>query len=199
MFTNSVLFSAAGISFTLVRCFLGAALILGGLTTVLFVVLFKHSHGVVKRMSPEEAAQTVVYGVQRSWEFVPDPIVGVKAIGATGRTAEITFDIDSLRNAYRRGDRMSFWLSPILYTCWGLAFWLLFMAAMIWTDIPTGFQIMLTVLLFLFILLPWFMAWAAVNTNIDAGKAGTGASASFGGAAGTMSPRQGAPGDKRLR
>jgi len=199
MFTNSVVFNAGGIPFTLVKCFLGAAVILVGLSAVLFVVLFKHSHGVVKRMSQQEAAEAMVYGIQRSYEFNPDPIVGVKAIGATGRSVEITFDIDGLRNSYHRGDRMAFWLPPILVTCWAAAFWLGFIGAMLALDVPVGFQVMVTVLLFLFMAVPWFMAWAAVNTNIDLGKAGSGAAASAGSTPGPVPHRPGAPADQRQR
>jgi len=176
MFTNSVLFSAGGISFTVVKCFLGAGVALVGLSALVFVILFKHNHGVVKRMSREEAAWMHVYGREQYWDDIHDPAM-VKAVGVTGRTVEITFDIDSLRNAYRRGDRMTFWLSPILFTCWGVAVWLLLMSGLMAVEIPFGFQIAVTAFVFLFLLLPWFMAWAAVNTNIDLGKAGSGAAA----------------------
>lgn len=171
MFTNGVLFNAGGISFTLVKCFFAGAAVLGVVTALLFAFLFKRTHGVVKRMSPDEAARAAVYGMGQSWDDMRDPVVGVKAIGATGRSVEISFDIDGLRNAYRSGDRKTFWLAPIMFTCWGSAFWLTFIAAMILGEVPVGLQVMITVILFLFIAVPWFMVWAAVNTNIDLGKA----------------------------
>src|SRR5438128_2571970 len=119
MFTNSVLFHAEGIAFTLAKCFGVAGVLLAGVTTLIFVVLFKRTHGVVKRMSPDEAARAAVYGLRQSWDDLRDPVLGVAAVGAVGRSVEIKFDIDSLRNAYRGGDRTTFWLSPIIFTCWG--------------------------------------------------------------------------------
>lgn len=171
MFTNSVLFKAGGISFTLANCFFIGAAVLGVVAALLFAILFKRTHGVVKRMSPDEAARVQVYGMGQAVDFNPDPVAYVKTVGATGRSAELSFDIDSLRNAHRSGDLATFWLAPLMFTSWCLAAWLLFMGCMIALPVPSGFQIMLTAVVLLIVLVPWFMVWAAVNTNIDLGKA----------------------------
>lgn len=173
MFTNSVLFHAGRISVTLVEVFGAAAVLLAVLAAVIFIVLFKRTHGVVERMSPDEAARLAAFGPSQFWDSTREPVYA-RAVGAVGRSVEIHFDIDSLRNAHRNGDLLTFWLPPILVTCWAGAFWMIFMAFFVAADVPLALQIMGTVCLSLFAMIPWFMVWAAVYTNIDLGKAGDG-------------------------
>jgi len=127
----------------------------------LFVVLFKHVKGKIERMSEQETRDMFDYGattepyVRRDMQSV-GPIIGVKAV--------LTANIDTLRRAARRGDWLTFWLWPSIMSCWCIGMGLLIMAILPREPI----LIVVTWLIPAFIVsVAWFMAWAAIYTNID--------------------------------
>jgi hypothetical protein len=81
------------------------------------------------------------------------------------------FGIDDLRLAARRGDWMTFWLSPLLMTSAIFSFF--FTAGLLFADAPGLIWGGAYAPLFLMLAMFWFMPWAAIYTNIDAGTART--------------------------
>jgi hypothetical protein len=158
----SVLFQWLNIDWTLTLCVAaaGVLLMLGGVG--LFMILFKHAKGKVERMSEQETRDymnygelTEPYGVARTMQSV-GPVIGFKAV--------LTANIDTLRKAARRGDRLTFWLWPSMMSCWCIGLSMLLIAALPHDPI----LIVLTSLVPTFmVFVAWFMPWAAIHTSID--------------------------------
>ncbi len=161
MLDNPTLFHALGLSWTVAKCFGAAAVVLLLLNVLLFVILFKHTHGKAQRLSPEEAGRVALYPVPGN-DVLPIQSEGV------GVGVELSFNIDTLRKAARRGDWLEFWGFPAGMACGVGAFWCFFMVPAVLTH-SRLFAIIASVscgpLLFL---LSIFMPWAAIYTNIDA-------------------------------
>jgi hypothetical protein len=161
MLENPELFQALGISWTVAKCFAAAAVFLFLVSALLFTVLFKHTRGKVRRLSPEEAGRVARYAAIPSSE--PRLIDG-KGVGAE---AELSYNIDTLRKAAGRGDWLTFWGFPGCFACFFGSFWCCFMAIAALTH--SGFvAIVISVTLGLMLALSSvFMPWAAIYTDID--------------------------------
>ena len=167
MLTNQVIAERFGVAWTLARiCALsgGAFLVLAGL---LFVILFKHVGGKVRRLSPTEAGYVSVYSAHR--HYLPEPIESK----GVGYGVELTANIDTLRKAARRGDWLTFWLWPALMSSACVGLWLLFMSMCMALDVPRFVAILATATLAPIFLIAWFMPWAAIYTKIDLGAEGS--------------------------
>ena len=174
MLKNHVVLEKLGISWTLAMCLLVGAAVLCGLSAMLFAILFKHTKASVRRLSKDEAAMVALYA--RTAEIQPGPVpVIVGAHGMTGAAAELKIDIDSLRNAARRGDWMTFWIWPIMLTGFVSGVGAALAAGLVAAGEGQGFlMILLLGFVGLFVSFVWFMPWAAVYTKIDLGTAGAG-------------------------
>jgi len=151
------------------KCCLVLGLVLAAVSAVLFYVLFKHVKGKVRRLDPHEAGRVAFYGRSTATEGV-DEVIQADGVGVG---AEIKFGIDDLRQAARRGDWMTFWLSPLLMTSGIFAFFFIFTAGLLFADAPGLIWGVAYTPLFLMLAMFWFMPWAALYTNIDAGTART--------------------------
>jgi hypothetical protein len=141
----------------------------GGLLAIVasiqFVVLFKHVKGKVYRMSPDEAKAAMFYGL--SITNIRSPGTPLWVGPAVGYVATLSCNIDTLRKAARRGDRLTFWFWPTMMTGWCGGLWLIFLAVMMAARIPTGLIVLVTVFMGSMVAIVWFMAWAALYTKID--------------------------------
>lgn len=172
MFTNHVVLEKLGISWTLAKCFLVVAAALLGVSAVLFVILFKHTKASVRRLSKDEATLVTVYGRASDVGLDPNP-AALAGYGMVGGAAELKMDIDGLRNAARRRDWTTFWFWPIMLTTFISSIWSAVAAGLVAAGQGQGFlMVLLSAFVGLFLLIVWFMPWAAVYTNIDAGTAG---------------------------
>jgi len=181
MFPNPVLLQRFGVSWTLAKAFAIAGASLLAMSAVLFYVLFKHMNGKVRRLEPYEAGRVALgrgADIQR-----PEDVMEGKGVGVG---VQISFGIDDLRLAARRGDWKTFWLCPLLLFGAFLGFSLIFNAIFAVASVPGPLAGVVDGILFLMVLFPCFLAWAAIYTNIDAGTAravpdaGRGASAPIG-------------------
>lgn len=161
MSQSSFLFRWLGINWTLTKCLIVVGTFLVLLGAGLFIVLFKHVKGKAQRMGREEGWDFLMNaGLPRTDKnnivLWAGPAVGVKA--------ELNCNIDTLRNAARRGDWLTFWLWPIMLSCWSIGMFVLVGAVLPRKPI----FIVLTALLPAFMMfVAWFMPWAAIYTNID--------------------------------
>lgn len=189
MFKNHVVLEKMGISWTLGMCMGIAAAVLLGISAILFVVLFRHTKARARRLSKEEAAMVALYG--RTGDIQPGPpptIIG--AYGTAGVAAELKIDIEGYREAARRGDWMTFWLFPIMGTCFPTSIGLAIAAPFIaWGDGEAFPVIMLLAFVGLFVGIVWFMPWAAIYTNIDRPTGGTATTSGAAGQPDLGSPR----------
>lgn len=173
MFTNHVVMEKLGVSWTLARCFLVVAVALFGVSAVLFAILFKHTKAGVRRLSKDEATLVTVYGRGAEVGLDPNP-AALAGYGMVGGAAELKMDIDGLRNAARRRDWTTFWFWPIMLTTFVSSIWSALAAGLVAAGQGRGFlMVLLSAFVGLFLLIVWFMPWAAIYTNIDAGTAGT--------------------------
>jgi hypothetical protein len=167
MFSNGVVLQRFGVSWTVARCCIVIGVALVALSGVLFSVLFKHMKGKARRLEPEEASRVAFYGRSTASPGV-DEVVQGRAVGVG---VEIKFGIDDLRLAARRGDWMTFWLSPLLITTFILGLTSLITAGLVAASAPGLIVAVAYIPLGLMLLIFWFMPWAAIYTNIDAGTA----------------------------
>ena len=160
MLDNPTLFQALGVSWTVAKCFGVAAVVLVLLSVLLFVILFKHTRGKVERLSPEEAGRVALYPAPSNY------VLPIQSEGV-GVGVELSCNIDTLRKAARRGDRLTFWGFPALGVCTSGFFWCLFMALAVF-----GHSRLVAIIVSVFsglLLFPFlFMPWAAIYTKIDA-------------------------------
>ncbi len=166
MFPNPLLLQRFGVSWTLAKVFAIAGVSLWAMSALLFYVLFKHMNGKVRRLEPYEAGRVALgrgADIQR-----PDDVMEGKGVGVGVQTS---FGIDDLRQAARRGDRMMFWLCPLLLSGAFLGFSCISNAAFAVASVPGPIAGIVDGFLLLMVLFPWFLAWAAIYTNIDAGTA----------------------------
>jgi len=159
---SPVLFRWLGIGWTSTTCMLAAGLSFMLLGVILFLILFKHTKSKVERMSDQETRDfieygelTEPYGPPRSMQAV-GPVVGAKAVMAA--------NINTLRQAARAGDWLKFWLWPCMGSCWSIGLGL-FITAVCPRDI--GLIIVIWLVPAFLVFVAWFMAWAAIYTNID--------------------------------
>jgi len=183
---NLVLFEKYGVSWTVAKCLVVAGTLSLVLCAVLFTILFKHLKGTVRRLEPGEAGRVAFYGRSTATPGLDEVI---QADGA-GVGVELKFGIDDLRQAARRGDWKTFWLSPVMMTCGALGFCFLMSAGLLAARVPAFAHVLVDVMVLFLIFMTWFSCWAAIYTNIDAGTAratptaGGGAPRSGGGAGG---------------
>jgi hypothetical protein len=128
--------------------------------SALFIGLFKHVKGKAQRMSEEEALDFVMNATRSGADPRTSPVWGA----AVGVKAELTANINTLRQAARRGDWLTFWLWPSILSGWSIGVWLLFMA-FFRRDLVIAFLVTVVPAFILFV--AWFMPWAAIYTNID--------------------------------
>jgi hypothetical protein len=159
MFSNPILFPGPGLSWTLARCCVAAGLLLMLLGALLFLILFKHVRGKVERLSPEEAGELAANAARR--DVVPT--IRMKGVGVS---AQLSFNIDTLRQAARRGDWLTFWLAPGMFVVWFIGVWLMCMAFAI-AEGSRAMAVVVSVFMTLLVLVPPFMSWAAIYTTID--------------------------------
>jgi hypothetical protein len=76
-----------------------------------------------------------------------------------------SFNIDTLRNAYKRHDYFLFLGAPAMIASWFLGFWVLLSAI----ELPLVLFLVISAVLVVPIAILVFMPWAAVYTNIDLG------------------------------
>ena len=159
-----IVMRAFGVSWTLALCFGVAAAGTFLLSVVLFVVLFKHTQGVARRLHPEEAARLAYSDPARPDET---KLLWGKAAGVE---VKLNMNIDSLRNAARHGDWLTFWLSPLLFSSAFVAGLCFSLAGMLAVDAPLAVLLSVVSFFALLLLIIWFMPWAALYTKIDLGK-----------------------------
>jgi hypothetical protein len=162
MFKNPVLFHQFGISWTVVKTGLVAGTLLMVLAAVLFTALFKHVGAKTRKLTPSESQHVAFYPGEMG--IVED----VHGITWGGVAAELTWNIDTLRKAARRGDWFVFWVYPVMSSCWIIGFGLVLLTGMIAARFPLGMALVIG-LCSLMLGVNWFMSWAAIYTKIDAG------------------------------
>lgn len=166
LFDNPVLFRAGGIEWSTIKVCLASGVFLLLLTGLLVWILASHTKGAKwETMSSVEAADLAVNAGRAPHERFGQVYAG-KAVGKSG---EISAGIDDLRQAARRGDWLTFWLWPITMSCGSVGAWFIFSALTL--SAPRALWVAITVFCLLLAGLNWFMAWAAIYTNIDAGTA----------------------------
>jgi len=167
MFSNGVLLQRFGVSWTVAKCCTVVGVALLALSAVLFYVLLKHVKGKARRLDPEEASRVAFYGRSTATPGLDEVVHGP----AVGVGVEIKFGIDDLRLAARRGDWMTFWMSPLLITTFILGLTSIITAGLLAAAAPGLIFAVAYIPLCLMLLIFWFMPWAAIYTNIDAGTA----------------------------
>ena len=160
MVENSVLGVLFGISVTVVKLTLAVGLSLLFTAALLFWRLVRHTQVRSQPLSPDELGYLLT-GPHPAGE---QPIYA-KAFGATGRSVRLSFNIDTLRNAYKRHDYFLFWGAPAAIASWFLGFWVLLSAI----ELPWVLFLVISAVLAVPIAIFVFMPWAAVYTNIDLG------------------------------
>ena len=113
-------------------------------------------------MSKEEALDFALNATKTGADIQTTPLWGA----AVGVKAELNCNIDSLRQAARRGDWLTFWLWPVILSCSSLGFWLAFMAFAFLRREPILVGSLTLVSAFI-VFVAWFMPWAATHTQID--------------------------------
>lgn len=160
---NPVLFRWLDINWTLNKCLIVSGVFLILVAGCIFIVLFRHVKGKVERMSKEEIGDSMFNAAKLSSE----PRTKVLWVGpAVGVKAEISCNIDTLRQAARRGDRLTFWLWPCLLSCWSLGIWSVLMGIAPLRRDPL-LAILITLIPAFILFVAWFMPWAAIYTQID--------------------------------
>jgi hypothetical protein len=166
LFDKPVLFRAGGIDWSVMKVCLSTGIFLWVLAGLFAWILASHTKAAKwETMSSVEAADLAVNAGRAPHERFGQIYAG-KAVGKSG---EINAGIDDLRQAARRGDWLTFWLWPLSISCAFGGAWLFFSG--ITLSAPRGIWIILTLVLLPMTCFGWFMAWAAIYTNIDAGKA----------------------------
>jgi hypothetical protein len=157
---NSVLGVLFGISVTVVKLTLaiGLSLVLTG--ALLFWGLVRHTRVRAQPLSPDELGYLLT-GPRHAGE----QSIYAEAFRATGRGVKLSFNIDTLRNAYKRHDYFSFWGGPVAIASWFLGFWVLTFAI----ELPLVVFLAISAFFVVPIAISVFMPWAAVYTNIDLG------------------------------
>jgi len=152
------------IDWTLTKCLAAAGVFLMLVGGGLFFVLFKHVKGKVGRTSRAEVWDDInsSFGVGIRTDFLAPTML--YAGPAAGVKVQLKANIDSLRQAARRGDWLTFWLWPSLLSSWSIGVWLLFMA---FCRRELLLAILISVIPGFILLVAWFMPWAAIYTNID--------------------------------
>ena len=165
LFDNPILFRAWDIDWSVIKVCLATCLSLWLLAGLCGWILARHTEGAKwQKVSSAEAADLAVNAGRAPHERFGQVYAG-KAVGASG---EISISIDGLRQAARRGDWLTFWLWPILITFGFGGAWFLFVGLTL--EMP-WFSILVSIFCLAPIGVSWFMPWAALYTNIDAGTA----------------------------
>jgi hypothetical protein len=165
MWGNPVLFEALGVSWTAAKClFIGAGLsaILGAIG---FVWYGRHIGVRAQPLGSDEAAMVASFPAQGT-----DIVVPIAMGPARGVSYGFSWNINTFRDAARRGDRVGFWLLPTTITFWCLAFQFLFTGiGCLITEPGKGLIATLACGAFIALMLfiNWFMPWAALHTKID--------------------------------
>ncbi|HET7540673.1 MAG TPA: hypothetical protein VFK05_12400 [Polyangiaceae bacterium] len=158
---------AFGISWSPALCFGVAAAGTFLVSAVSFAILFKHKKGAARRLSPEEAARVAYSEPARADAVELEWATRSKAVGVE---VQLDMNIDSLRNAARRGDWLTFWLSPLVFSSFFTAGLFFSLAVMLAFSAPLSLLLIVAAFLALPVLIIWFMPWAALYTKIDLGK-----------------------------
>jgi hypothetical protein len=146
-------------SSAVVWCLIAAGLLVTSAGLPLFYVL--RTRGRVRAMTRNE----IVNRMMRSDPSErPDYATGV----GVGVRVEASIGIDALRNAAKRGDWKLFWCWPLIMFGFGFGLQMLFIACASYFHQPV-FALAAALVCVPFGLSGWFMAWAALYTNIDAG------------------------------
>jgi hypothetical protein len=158
---SSILFRWLGINWTMNECMVALGALLMLVASGLFIVLFRHVKGKVQRMSREETWDLLMNAGKVGTERRTVPVWGGPAVGVE---LKLNCNIDTLRQAARRGDWLTFWLWPLMLSGWFTGMWLVFLAI-----IPRQplLLVLITLVPALVISIAWFMPWAALYTNID--------------------------------
>lgn len=166
LFDNPVLFRAAGIDWSVMKFCLAMGTFLWLLAGLFGWILASHTKAAKwETMSSAESADLAVNAGRAPHERFGQVYAG-KAVGKSG---EIRAGIDDLRQAARRGDWLTFWLWPISISCAFGGAWFFFSGMTL--SAPRGIWIIITLFCLPMAGFGWFMAWAAIYTNIDAGTA----------------------------
>jgi hypothetical protein len=166
LFDNPILFRAWGTDWyvTKICVVTGVGLLL--LAGLFGWILARHTKGAKwETLSSREAADVAVNAGRAPHERLGQVYAG-KAVGASG---EIHAGIDDLREAARRGDWLTFLLWPVLFSCGFGGAWLFFSGLTL--SAPRALWVLVTLFCVPVVGISWFMAWAAIYTNIDAGTA----------------------------
>jgi hypothetical protein len=170
LFDNPILFRAWDIDWSVVKVCLVTGAFLWLLSILCGWILVRHTRAEWQRMSSAEAADLAANAGRAPHERFGQVYAG-KAVGAS---VEVHAGIDDLRRAARRGDWLTFWLWPILLSCAFGGCWLFFSGCLLadrshW--VISVVWILLTIFCVAAFGAGWFMPWAALYTNIDAGTA----------------------------
>jgi hypothetical protein len=166
LFDDPVLFRAWGTDWYVTKFCLATGVGLLLLAGLFGWILASHTKGAKwEALSSREAADLAVNAGRAPHERVGQVYAG-KAVGVSG---EISFGIDDLRQAARGGDWLTFWLFPIVFSCGFGGMWFFFSGLTL--SLPRAIWIFLTLFCATAVGVVWFMAWAAIYTNIDAGTA----------------------------
>jgi hypothetical protein len=166
LFDNPVLFRAWSIDWSVTKFCLATGVCLLLLAGLFGWILASHTKGAKwEKLSSREAADLAANAGRAPHERHGQIYAG-KAVGASG---EIHAGIDDLRQAARRGDWLTFWLWPLIFSCAFGGAWFFFSAGLL--SAPRPLWVVLTLFCAIGAGFGWFMAWAALYTNIDAGTA----------------------------
>jgi hypothetical protein len=161
MLRNPILFQQFGIAWTVAWCWLFGGLVLMCVAAALFTILFRHLGAHTRELTPEEADHVAFYAGKYT------PVEDMHGKHLWGRAAELSWNIDTLRKAANRGDWFAFWTFPTMFSLWMIGMGCVFMAMAIWAKAVVVI-VATAPILALMVILFWFMAWAAIYTNIDA-------------------------------
>jgi hypothetical protein len=159
---NSVLFYINGQPWRVVGVSLAAAAVCFVVWLLMLLLVMVPRYGGTRKLSAEEAAKVAMHPNERS-----DVDRSIAVAGpAVGAEASFSFDIGRLRAAWKERDYVTFFGLPafmIFGTSWG---WLCFFGIALAAE--TGWLLGLAAVVLLPItLIPVFMMWAAVYTQLN--------------------------------
>lgn len=161
--SDPVLFHLWGSKWQLSKVFFFSGLLLMLISAVLFVVLVRYTKTKWRRLDAT-AASDVAFNAGKPF------MRNIEGVGkSAGASIEITFGIDDLRQAARRGDWAFFILCPTMFCLWCLGLWLVFSTFLM--AMPLGFWVLVTVLTLGMMGACIYVSWAALYTNVDLGTA----------------------------
>jgi len=164
IFRDPVLFRALGTRWYLSKFCLVAGFLLMVLGGLFGVVLALHTKARWRRLSAAEAAD-VAFNPARS----AGGSATAASVGTAGAEIQMSISMEGLRKAARQGDWLTFFLWPIMLSCWVIGMWMAL--SMVLLAMPQGFWILVTVVMLGLEGVVLFLPLAAIVTSGDAGAA----------------------------